>query len=62
MSSGDDDYQVFKAIVRVARSVGTTPYAVDKLFWLIGSGDFHLDDVKIGRHRDDFIRYAKDRL
>ena len=33
-----DDYQLFKAIVRVAQHAGVTPYNADKAFWLIGSG------------------------
>jgi hypothetical protein len=37
------DYQVHEAIVRVARNAHTTPYNVDKLFWLIGTGKFYYD-------------------
>jgi hypothetical protein len=37
------DYQVLEAIVRVARNAHTTPYNVDKLFWLIGGGKFYYD-------------------
>ena len=44
---GTSDYEVFKAVARVARNVGVTPYNVDKLFWLIGSGYFY-DDPQIG--------------
>jgi hypothetical protein len=41
---GTSDYEVFKAVARVARNVGVTPYNVDKLFWLlIGSGNFYED-------------------
>jgi hypothetical protein len=58
----ETDYAVFKAIVRVARNVGVTAYATDRLFWLAGSGDFFLDGVKIGRQRDAFIRFALPRL
>jgi hypothetical protein len=58
LSVTEDNYQVFKAIVRVARNVGVPPYNVDKLFWLIGSGNFYLDGTKVGRHRDKFIDYA----
>jgi len=36
-----DNYEVYKAIVRVANSNHVTPYNVDKLFWLIGSGKFY---------------------
>jgi hypothetical protein len=42
-----DDYRLFKAIIRVAKNAGVTPYALDKLFWLIGSGNFY-DDPEIG--------------
>ena len=35
---GDDDDQLFKAIIRVAGNANVTPYNVDKTFWLIGSG------------------------
>jgi thermostable 8-oxoguanine DNA glycosylase len=61
------DYQVFNAIVRVAKHAGVAPYSVDKLFWLIGSGYFY-DDKHIGRrgrigsHREEFIAYARKKL
>lgn len=35
-----DDYRLFKAIIRVAKNAGVTPYALDKLFWLIGRETF----------------------
>jgi len=57
-----DEYAVFKAVVRIASNVGKPPYAVDKLFWLIGSGDFYRSDLKIGRHADEFIKWAKPQL
>ena len=53
---------VFKAIVRVARNVDVTPYAVDKVFWLIGSGNFYRTGLQIGGQRDAFIAYALERL
>ncbi|MFB6273972.1 MAG: hypothetical protein ABEL51_13860, partial [Salinibacter sp.] len=36
--SDGTDYATFKAIVRMAEVLYETAYAVDKLFWLIGSG------------------------
>jgi hypothetical protein len=59
LCSAENDYQVFKAIQRVARNVRVTPYNVDQVFWLIGSGDFHFAGVKTARNRDNFIEYAK---
>jgi hypothetical protein len=55
-----DDYRLFKAIIRVAKNAGVTPYALDKLFWLIGSGNFY-DDPEIGpigSRQKDFIEFA----
>lgn len=34
------DYQTFKVIDRIAEENDTTAYSVDKIFWLIGSGNF----------------------
>jgi len=61
LSPSKDDYQVFAAILRVARSVGVTPFQVDRVFWLIGSGKFYLENPKVtaGGQRDNFIAYAK---
>jgi thermostable 8-oxoguanine DNA glycosylase len=61
------DYNVFKAIVRVANSAQVTPYNVDKLFWLIGSGNFYDDkhigkNGRIGGHKREFIAYAQAKL
>jgi len=62
-----DDYSVFKAISRVAESNSVTVYNVDKLFWLIGSGNFHENpelgsDGRIQTNRDEFIQKASSEL
>lgn len=59
-----DQYQVFKAIVRVARHANVTPYNADKVFWLVGSGRFYNNPEigkkgKIGSRKDDFVEYAQ---
>jgi hypothetical protein len=61
---GTSDYEVFKAVARVARNVGVTPYNVDKLFWLIGSGYFYEDPHighkgRIGSLKKQFIEVAQ---
>jgi len=61
---GTSDYEVFKAVARVARNVGVTPYNVDKLFWLIGSGNFYEDPHighkgRIGSLKKQFIEVAQ---
>jgi hypothetical protein len=49
------DYQIFRDVVSFAESIGKYPYVVDKLFWLIGSGDFYLSNIRIRTERQIFI-------
>jgi len=61
------DYEVSKAVVRLAKNAKVSPYAADKIFWLIGSG-FYYDDKqlgdkgKIGSKKAEFIKEAKAKL
>tara|TARA_B100000676_G_scaffold113046_1_gene112723 strand:- start:1171 stop:1995 length:825 start_codon:yes stop_codon:yes gene_type:complete len=55
------NYQVLKAIIRIAESNNKTPYDVDKLFWLIGSGFFYNhqeigNQGRVGRMKEKFIK------
>jgi hypothetical protein len=64
---GSTDYEVFKAVARVARNAGVTPYNVDKLFWLIGSGFFYNDPQighrgRTGGRKKEFIEKCRARL
>ncbi len=64
---GAGDYEVFRAVGRLARNAGVTPYNADKLFWLVGSGYFYDDPQignkgSIGRHKREFIEMARERL
>jgi hypothetical protein len=63
-SNKSDDYQLFKAVIRVANHAGVSPYNADKVFWLIGSGyfynDLHLGNKgRVGSYKREFIEYAK---
>lgn len=58
--SDNNPISVFEAIVRMSEDCKeiddkVTPYKIDKIIWLICSGRFYLDDVTIGRHKEDFI-------
>lgn len=53
------DSELLKAIIRVAQNSGVTPYRVDKVFWLIGSGNFYMDNRKTHRNADRFIEFVK---
>lgn len=62
---GSSDYEVFKAVARVARNSGVTPYNVDRLFWLIGSGYIHGEPHvgnKISSRKNEFIEVARTKL
>ena len=64
---GASDYEVFRAISRLARNAGVTPYDADKLFWLVGSGYFYEDPHignkgRIGSLKKEFIELASERL
>jgi hypothetical protein len=62
LSANSDDLVVFRAVTRIAGNAATTAFAVDKLFWLIGSGKFHISNLEIGSHSDAFIAWAKPQL
>lgn len=62
-----DSVSVFETITRMAidcqnEDSTVTPYKIDKVFWLICSGNYYLDKLKITRHRDDFISYLQQKL
>ena len=57
--SSRDPISVFEAIVKAANEGGTTPYELDKILWLICSGNFYLDGVKTNGHKKDFIVTAQ---
>lgn len=56
------DYLSLKLIERIAKNNGRAPYAVDKLLWLIGSGNFYLDKIEIGSKKKEFIAFMKKQI
>jgi len=56
------DYQTLKVIDRIAKENNTSAYSVDKVFWLIGSGNFYLSDLKIGSQKKIFIERIKNQF
>ena len=53
------DYQTLKLIDKIAIDNNISAFEVDKIFWLIGSGNFYLSNINIGRNRDEFINEVK---
>jgi len=62
LAESKSDYEVFKKIVKMGKLVNKDPVIVDKIFWLIGSGDFYESHIKIGRQKAKFIDYMKKKL
>ncbi|HET9496477.1 MAG TPA: hypothetical protein VFR15_19795 [Chloroflexia bacterium] len=58
LSASTRDRDLFRAISRIAEHVGVTPYAVDMLFWLVGSGDFSPEGPRIPGSKARFIALA----
>lgn len=56
------DYDTLKAIDNIALANNETAYAVDKVFWLIGSGTFYLTGQNIGRQKTAFIQLMLSKL
>ncbi len=49
------DYQLFRDVINFSESISEVPYTVDKLFWLIGSGNFYNYNIKINTNKKLFI-------
>ncbi len=62
ISKSNSDYDIFKDVIRFSKDIGELPYTVDKLFWLVGSGNFYLDKVKIKTNRNYFIDRVKQKF
>jgi hypothetical protein len=62
LAQSKDDIEVFRAAGRIARNVGVTPYEVDQLFWLVGSGDLYFAGRRLANSRAEFIAFARKAL
>lgn len=59
MVDAPSDYEVFKKIVRIGLLTKNDPVIVDKVFWLIGSGNFYDSNLKIPRQKSAFLSHIK---
>lgn len=62
LSNSKDSYVVYKSIIKMAEDVGEDPYAIDKIFWLIGSGNFYKNKIMTGKNRDKFIKRIQNKI
>jgi hypothetical protein len=54
-----NDIEIFKLVYKFSKEAGITPYSVDKLFWIIGSGRFDILETTIKTNKDEFIQNIK---
>ncbi len=59
-ASSKADYLSLKIIDELAEINGVTPYAVDKVLWLVCSGNYYLDGIDIGNQKKAFIAHMKE--
>lgn len=57
-------YQIQRVITRVASATGNSPYDVDKVFWLIGSGKFYKHpqigkEGRVGSMKKEFLSVSQ---
>lgn len=50
------DFQVFRDVIEFSNTLKILPYEIDKLFWLIGSGNFYNEKIKVKSDKNKFIR------
>lgn len=57
LSDVGSEFDVFIDVIRFSQRIDELPYRVDKLFWLVGSGRFYLeeDDFRVNTDKDEFI-------
>lgn len=55
ITKSKDDYQIFKDVESYCSRISVLPYEVDKVFWLVGSGDFYLTKTKINSSKQKFV-------
>lgn len=65
LSESRDDYQMFSDIQVFCKRLNLVPYEVDKLFWLVGSGNFYFsgnDGIKIRTNKKRFASRVRKML
>lgn len=59
ITKSKSNYQIFKDVEAYCSRINVLPYAVDKVFWLVGSGNFYLSGTKINSSKKQFIDQIK---
>jgi hypothetical protein len=59
ITESKNNYRIFKDVEAYCSRINVLPYAVDKVFWLVGSGNFYLSGVKVNTSKQQFIAEIK---
>ena len=62
IARSQDNYMVYKTMVRMARVNDEVPAVVDRLLWFIGSGRYVDEHDKIIRQKAGFIQLLRAKL
>jgi len=62
LAQSQDNYEVLKTMVKMARINDELPAVVDRLLWFIGSGKYVDENVKITRQKTGFIKDLRTKL
>jgi hypothetical protein len=62
VAASQDNYVVYRAMVRMGRINNEMPAVFDRLLWFIGSGKYVGENVKITRQKAGFIRDLRAKL
>lgn len=55
--SDGTDYGTFRSIIQISKHLGESPYRIDKILWLIGSGKLYNRNKKLKTSRKEFLEY-----
>ena len=53
--SSKNPLDVFDAMIEIAKDNAITPYKLDKVLWLVCSGNFYKHDIKVGGRKSELI-------
>lgn len=59
ISEAQSDLGIFKDVQAYCKRIEKRPYEVDKLFWLVGTGDFYLNRISVKSSKKAFIEGVK---
>lgn len=56
ITTSNKNYKIFKDLEAYCSRIKELPYNVDKVFWLVGSGNFYLSGIKVNSSKHEFLK------